>query len=74
MSLTDKRVVVTGATGALGGAVVMALLERGAICHLPMVEPAVPDGPDAPEPNDPLPPQPDGPDVPQPDPGGPETG
>jgi NAD(P)-dependent dehydrogenase (short-subunit alcohol dehydrogenase family) len=42
--LTGKHVVVTGATGGLGGAVVMALLERGATCHLPMVEDAVPPG------------------------------
>ncbi len=31
--------VVTGASGALGGAVVAALLEAGAECHLPHVEP-----------------------------------
>jgi len=31
----DRHVVVTGATGALGGAVVEQLLERGAVCHLP---------------------------------------
>jgi len=42
--LTGKLVVITGATGGLGGAVVMALLERGASCHLPMLEPAVPSG------------------------------
>ena len=40
--LAGKHVVVTGATGALGAAVVPALLARGATCHLPMVEPAVP--------------------------------
>jgi len=38
----DKNVVVTGATGGLGTAVVATLLERGAICHLPMVEKEVP--------------------------------
>lgn len=30
-----RRVVVTGGTGALGSAVVGALLERGAECHIP---------------------------------------
>jgi NAD(P)-dependent dehydrogenase (short-subunit alcohol dehydrogenase family) len=40
--LTGKHVVVTGASGALGGAVVMELIERGATCHLPMIEAAVP--------------------------------
>jgi NAD(P)-dependent dehydrogenase (short-subunit alcohol dehydrogenase family) len=37
-----QNIVVTGATGALGGAVVSLLLERGATCHLPMMEAAVP--------------------------------
>jgi len=32
----DRHVVVTGSTGALGAAVVTALTERGAICHLPV--------------------------------------
>jgi NAD(P)-dependent dehydrogenase (short-subunit alcohol dehydrogenase family) len=41
-SLNGKRVVITGATGALGSAVVTALLERGAECHLPMREAEVP--------------------------------
>jgi len=41
--LTGRHVVVTGATGALGGAVVALLVERGAICHLP-VRGAVPAG------------------------------
>jgi NAD(P)-dependent dehydrogenase (short-subunit alcohol dehydrogenase family) len=40
--LTGTHVVVTGATGGLGGAVVAALLERGATCHLPMLEAAAP--------------------------------
>ncbi len=31
----DRHVVVTGSTGALGGAVVGALIEAGATCHLP---------------------------------------
>ena len=33
--LQDRHVVVTGGTGALGTAVVGALLEAGAICHVP---------------------------------------
>lgn len=37
-----KHVVVTGATGGLGVAVVAHLLERGATCHLPMIEKEVP--------------------------------
>jgi NAD(P)-dependent dehydrogenase (short-subunit alcohol dehydrogenase family) len=40
--LSGKHVVVTGASGALGGAVVTELIERGATCHLPMIEAAVP--------------------------------
>ena len=40
--LTGRDIVVTGATGALGGAVVALLVERGATCHLPMMEAAVP--------------------------------
>jgi NAD(P)-dependent dehydrogenase (short-subunit alcohol dehydrogenase family) len=31
----DRHVVVTGGTGALGGAVVAALVEAGAVCHVP---------------------------------------
>jgi NAD(P)-dependent dehydrogenase (short-subunit alcohol dehydrogenase family) len=33
----DREVMVTGGTGALGGAVVGALLERGAIVHVPWI-------------------------------------
>jgi NAD(P)-dependent dehydrogenase (short-subunit alcohol dehydrogenase family) len=40
--LEGKHVVVTGASGGLGGAVVALLLERGAVCHLPMVERELP--------------------------------
>lgn len=32
---SGRQVVVTGGTGALGAAVVTALLERGATCHIP---------------------------------------
>src|SRR5947207_1007969 len=35
MDFRDRHVVVTGGTGALGIAVVGALLEAGAICHVP---------------------------------------
>ncbi len=38
MELADRHVVVTGASGALGGAVVPALRERGAIVHAPALE------------------------------------
>lgn len=37
MDFSDRHVVVTGGTGALGSAVVGALLERGAVCHVPYV-------------------------------------
>jgi NAD(P)-dependent dehydrogenase (short-subunit alcohol dehydrogenase family) len=33
----DRHVVVTGGTGALGAAVVAALVETGAVCHVPFV-------------------------------------
>ncbi|MEC9373042.1 MAG: SDR family NAD(P)-dependent oxidoreductase [Planctomycetota bacterium] len=34
----DRHVVVTGGTGALGSAVVGGLLERGAVCHVPVLD------------------------------------
>jgi NAD(P)-dependent dehydrogenase (short-subunit alcohol dehydrogenase family) len=37
MSFQDRHVVVTGGTGALGIAVVGALLESGATCHVPYI-------------------------------------
>jgi NAD(P)-dependent dehydrogenase (short-subunit alcohol dehydrogenase family) len=38
MNYRDRHVVVTGGTGALGSAVVAALLERGATCHVPTID------------------------------------
>ena len=35
MDYSDRHVVVTGGTGALGVAVVSALIEEGAVCHVP---------------------------------------
>jgi NAD(P)-dependent dehydrogenase (short-subunit alcohol dehydrogenase family) len=35
MDFSDRHVVVTGGTGALGIAVVGALVEAGAVCHVP---------------------------------------
>ncbi len=35
MDFRDRHVVVTGGTGALGSAVVGALLDAGAVCHIP---------------------------------------
>jgi NAD(P)-dependent dehydrogenase (short-subunit alcohol dehydrogenase family) len=35
MNFQDRQVVVTGGTGALGIAVVGALLQAGAVCHIP---------------------------------------
>lgn len=40
--LLDEHIVVTGGTGALGVAVLEALLSRGARCHVPCVEREVP--------------------------------
>jgi NAD(P)-dependent dehydrogenase (short-subunit alcohol dehydrogenase family) len=37
MDFSDRHVVVTGGTGALGHAVVGALVEAGAVCHVPYV-------------------------------------
>ena len=37
MDFSDRHVVVTGGTGALGTAVVGGLLERGAVCHVPYI-------------------------------------
>ncbi len=42
MDLHDRHVVITGASGALGGAVVDLLVARGAIVHAPMFEPTPP--------------------------------
>ena len=42
MELDGRHVVITGASGALGGAVVDALVQRGAIVHAPMVETSPP--------------------------------
>src|SRR5581483_5256665 len=40
MDYRDRHVVVTGGTGALGAAVVSALLEKGAVCHVPVMDKA----------------------------------
>lgn len=40
--LEGRHIAVTGGSGALGGAVLEVLLERGAHCHVPCVEPEVP--------------------------------
>jgi NAD(P)-dependent dehydrogenase (short-subunit alcohol dehydrogenase family) len=40
MDYRDRHVVVTGGTGALGGAVVGALLGAGAFCHVPYIHDA----------------------------------
>ena len=37
MDYRDRDVVVTGGTGALGSAVVSALIEQGAVCHVPYI-------------------------------------
>jgi NAD(P)-dependent dehydrogenase (short-subunit alcohol dehydrogenase family) len=37
MDYRDRNVVVTGGTGALGSAVVSALVEAGAVCHVPYI-------------------------------------
>jgi NAD(P)-dependent dehydrogenase (short-subunit alcohol dehydrogenase family) len=37
MDFRDRHVVVTGGTGALGSSLVGALLEAGAVCHVPWV-------------------------------------
>jgi NAD(P)-dependent dehydrogenase (short-subunit alcohol dehydrogenase family) len=37
MDYRDRHVVVTGGTGALGTAVVGALIAAGAVCHVPYV-------------------------------------
>jgi NAD(P)-dependent dehydrogenase (short-subunit alcohol dehydrogenase family) len=41
-NLKGGHVVVTGGTGALGVAVVKALVEAGAHCHVPAIESVVP--------------------------------
>jgi NAD(P)-dependent dehydrogenase (short-subunit alcohol dehydrogenase family) len=37
MDYRDRHVVVTGGTGALGTAIVGALIEAGAVCHVPYI-------------------------------------
>jgi NAD(P)-dependent dehydrogenase (short-subunit alcohol dehydrogenase family) len=39
MDYRDRHVVVTGGTGALGGAVVSMLAGAGAVCHVPSIDP-----------------------------------
>ncbi len=40
MDFRDRHVVVTGGAGALGTAVVEALIEAGAVCHVPCLDAA----------------------------------
>jgi len=40
MDYRDRHVVITGGTGALGSAVVTALIEAGAVCHVPFIDAA----------------------------------
>jgi NAD(P)-dependent dehydrogenase (short-subunit alcohol dehydrogenase family) len=42
MDLQGRQVVITGGSGALGAAVIAALRARGAVLHLPVVEPGRP--------------------------------
>jgi NAD(P)-dependent dehydrogenase (short-subunit alcohol dehydrogenase family) len=39
MDYRDRHIVVTGGTGALGTAVVSALVKAGAVCHVPYINP-----------------------------------
>jgi len=39
MDFSNRHIVVTGGTGALGTAVVGALVKAGAVCHVPYIEP-----------------------------------
>ncbi len=41
MNFAGRHVIVTGGTGALGNAMIAALLKAGAHCHVPFREPAV---------------------------------
>jgi NAD(P)-dependent dehydrogenase (short-subunit alcohol dehydrogenase family) len=38
MDFRDRQVVITGGSGALGGAVVEKLVEAGAVCHVPCID------------------------------------
>jgi len=38
MDFRDREVVVSGGTGALGGAVLAKLVEAGAVCHVPCLD------------------------------------
>jgi NAD(P)-dependent dehydrogenase (short-subunit alcohol dehydrogenase family) len=40
MDFHDRHIVITGGAGALGGAVVSALLDAGAFCHVPCLDEA----------------------------------
>src|SRR5262245_48281044 len=40
MDYRERHVIVTGGTGALGSAVVKALLDAGAVCHVPYINAA----------------------------------
>ncbi len=42
LDLSDRHVVITGASGGLGGAVVAHLVAAGATVHAPLMEAAVP--------------------------------
>src|SRR3954464_5079928 len=42
IDFSGRHVVVTGGTGALGGAVVELLINAGAVCHVPSQRPADP--------------------------------
>jgi NAD(P)-dependent dehydrogenase (short-subunit alcohol dehydrogenase family) len=41
-TLQDRHVVITGGTGALGGAVLAKLLAEGAVCHVPNAHASAP--------------------------------
>lgn len=43
-TLDGKQIVVTGGTGALGGAVLAKLLNEGAVCYVPTSHSSAPTG------------------------------